>query len=281
MSSTFNIIVASQKGGVGKTTIAVNLSVALRLMGYRVLVVDMDYSNPSVGFQLGLEDINVGIRAVLAKKVKPRNAIVVHSPTGLNILPGEITFALKLPDFARLHELYVELNKMNYDFIITDTPPGPMPLNLFQQFKGFDNLDVLAILMPNNASCASAIRLTKVLYNSKLSYKFIVNRERYKPYELSMREMEDACGDTMYAALPEDEVVPEGISSHVPAYMLKRKAYFSKTIRELARRYASKSGVMPMEREPVRPIRKAGGSTFWDRLLYLLGRRGAELQEDE
>ena len=53
--------VMSQKGGVGKTTIAVNLAVMLRLKGYETLIVDLDTSNPSVGIHLGMHESEDGL----------------------------------------------------------------------------------------------------------------------------------------------------------------------------------------------------------------------------
>ena len=47
------IRISSQKGGVGKTTIAVNLGVILSLFKYKTLVVDCDAANPTVGFHWG------------------------------------------------------------------------------------------------------------------------------------------------------------------------------------------------------------------------------------
>lgn len=275
MNNTYKLVVASQKGGVGKTTIAVNLAVALRLMGYRVLLMDLDYSNPSVGFHLGLEDVNAGLRAVLAHKVKAKNAIVVHSPTGLHVLSCETGVNPGIPNFANLRSTLLEVNKMDYDFVIKDTPPGPVPLELFKTFKGVDNLDVLTVIMPTNASCASAIRLTKAIAPLRLDHKYVVNHERYKPYELSVREIEDATGDSIYAAFPEDETVPEGIASHIPAYMLKPRCEFSREVRELARHYASKSGISPMERGSPK-LRGFNRMSFWGRLRLLFNGRDIE-----
>jgi MinD superfamily P-loop ATPase len=74
------IRMSSQKGGVGKTTIAVNLSTALSVKGYRVLLVDADIYNPCITFYLGLRSPTVGFKDVLLGKSKLEKSDILYSP---------------------------------------------------------------------------------------------------------------------------------------------------------------------------------------------------------
>ncbi|MGC8538211.1 MAG: ParA family protein [Candidatus Micrarchaeia archaeon] len=134
MGSPYMLRISSQKGGVGKTTIATNLASAIRLMGYKVLLIDGDFVNPSVGFQLGLEDINVGVRAVFRGRAKIPNAIAVHEPTGLHVLPGEITNRTFSPTDAEQNRIAEALHMTSYDFVIVDTSPGYTPEALLKHY---------------------------------------------------------------------------------------------------------------------------------------------------
>ena len=84
------IRIASQKGGVGKTTVAVNLSVALMQKGYDVLLVDADTTNPACGFHLGMEKSNRGYYDVIKKGANINEAISIHTPSGVHVLNGRI-----------------------------------------------------------------------------------------------------------------------------------------------------------------------------------------------
>lgn len=75
MVKSYVLKVVSQKGGVGKTTMAVNLATALALSNYKVLLFDADFANPSVGFHLGMYDVNAGASDVASGKTSLRNAI--------------------------------------------------------------------------------------------------------------------------------------------------------------------------------------------------------------
>ena len=121
MSRPYSVIVSSQKGGVGKTTIAVNLATALRQKGYKVLLIDTDYSNPCVGFHLGMESANAGVRAVLTEKAKLEDVVALHSPTGLHVLTGEISTKQFRPTNYQHSKLYDEIEKRGYNFVIIDT----------------------------------------------------------------------------------------------------------------------------------------------------------------
>ena len=118
------IRVSSQKGGVGKTTVAVNLATSFALMGYKTLLYDTDFSNPSVGFHLGLEDANIGIQSVLTKKTRLQNAIVTHDPSGMHVLPCEINTKMNTATPEQINLFKSEVLRENYDFVVGDTPPG-------------------------------------------------------------------------------------------------------------------------------------------------------------
>lgn len=245
----YGIVVSSQKGGVGKTTIAVNLATALREEGYRVLLIDADYSNPTVGFHLGLESANIGIRAVLGNKARLENAIVIHNPTGLHVLPGEITGRAFDFKFNQLYNIYSQLVSTSYDFIVTDMAPGPLPVDVFEQFKAVETLEILVLLTPEMSACVSAVRLAHIYDKMDIKRSFVVNRVRNRRYELSISEIEDVCRERMMAALPEDENVPISIAEHIPAYLISPRCAFSRGVRELSRRYASRTGSMREKEE--------------------------------
>lgn len=105
MANPYLIGVSSQKGGVGKTTISVNLSVALKSFNYKVLLIDSDTSNPSIGFHMGLEKANIGYRDVVYGRADLEDAVAVHGATGLHVLPGTINAKHFSPTSANIEKL--------------------------------------------------------------------------------------------------------------------------------------------------------------------------------
>jgi ATP-binding protein involved in chromosome partitioning len=118
------ILVLSGKGGVGKSTVSVNLAFALANKGNNVGLLDLDFHGPNIPKMLGIEDQRP---AVLANAIEP-----VHVTGNLSV----ISMAFLLPDTSSpvvwrgpmkmiaIQQFLVEVNWGTLDYLVVDLPPG-------------------------------------------------------------------------------------------------------------------------------------------------------------
>lgn len=123
------ISIANQKGGVGKSTTAINLSAALALKGKRVLLVDMDPQGATtVG--LGLRNANPTIYNVILDEVDIEDVIMPTQIEGLELIPSNIALSgAEIELSSQIGREYILRNKLakikdKYDYVIIDTPPS-------------------------------------------------------------------------------------------------------------------------------------------------------------
>ncbi len=217
MSKAFKIIVASTKGGVGKTVIAVNLAVALSLAGYRTLLFETDGVNSGISYHLGNVDEESSLR--------------LYKPSGLYYAPASVSESRRVDD--RVLELEALLKNAQYDFVVIDTPPADKSIFAMKSDAG------LVIVNPDEQSCAAGIITKDLIESSGSKCNVMLNRGFEKPYALSAKEIEEMFGSPLIASIEEEKELYKSLLDHVPNYLTDNARRFNEQIEKVARIYAA------------------------------------------
>lgn len=125
------IAIVNQKGGVGKTTTAINLAASLAVLEFRTLVIDGDpQANTSSGLGFDPKDVRTGLYEVLVNEVPAKDAILKTEYNYLDILPSNIDLVgaeielINVPNRERIMKYAIDKLKGEYDFIIIDCSPS-------------------------------------------------------------------------------------------------------------------------------------------------------------
>ncbi len=125
------IAIANQKGGVGKTTTAINLSACLAEAGQQVLAVDFDpqgNATSGLGFEKGYMDKTV--YELLVEECEIEECIIKEVQENLDVLPSDVDLAgaeielLDVPEKETLLKKELEKVAADYDYIVIDCPPS-------------------------------------------------------------------------------------------------------------------------------------------------------------
>jgi len=153
------IAVASGKGGVGKSTVSVNLALGLQQLGARVGLMDADLYGPSIPTMLGLQNERPPVEDIQGKpRIKPLEAFGIHMISLGNIVDPEQAVVLRGPRLGGIiRQFFTETLWPPLDYLVVDLPPGTGDIQL-TLVQTVPVTGVVMVTTPQEVALADAVK---------------------------------------------------------------------------------------------------------------------------
>lgn len=192
--------IASGKGGTGKTTTSINLSLSLSHLGYDTTIIDANLATPHVAMALGSPNLPITINHVIKGENKLHEATYEH-PSGLKIIPASISLdCVDELNPKRLSNLLY--NTEIGDFVILDMSSG-LTADVKPIFSILDELIVVA--NPEMSSVAEAIKTIKIAEAHNVKVQGIVLNKSKEDNIISKENIETLTDKKVITEIPHHE----------------------------------------------------------------------------
>ena len=249
------IAIANQKGGVGKTTTAINLSACLAELGNKVLVIDIDpQGNTTSGLGINKKKLKSTIYHLLLGEANLKKTLTSSVVKGLTVLPSDDDLAgaeielIGVDEKEYLLKKIVEPIRYDYDFIIIDCPPSLNTLTV----NAMTTAD--SVLVPIQCEYYALEGLSQLIHtidlvqkrlNPELEIEGIVFTMFDARTNLSVQVVENVQRNLKHfiynTMIPRNVRLAEAPSHGLPITMYDQKSTGAEAYRELAAEVAAKN----------------------------------------
>ncbi|HLC78734.1 MAG TPA: cell division ATPase MinD [Candidatus Nanoarchaeia archaeon] len=227
------IVITSGKGGVGKTTTAINLGAAINHFGGDVLIIDGNMSTPNIGIHLNSPDVPVDLNQVLLGEAEAVEAVYQHY-SGIKIVPSSLSITeLKKIRPERLKDFKKDFKKIS-NYILVDSSAG-LGKEATTVMEMADEL--IIVTNPEIAAITDALKTIKIAERMKKPVMgVIVTRVKKDQIEMQPETVREMLEVPILGMIPEHIAVRKSLNMRDAVVHTHPKSPPSRAYKEIAAR---------------------------------------------
>jgi septum site-determining protein MinD len=238
------LVITSGKGGVGKTTSAINLAAAFNRFGKDVVIVDANLTTPNIGLHLGAPVVPVSISHVLSGKAELKDALYEHH-SGIKVIPASLTLPRNIKP-EKLNEIARKIKRLG-EIIIFDSAAG-LGKEALTGIQSAD--DILVVTQAELPAMTDALKAIKLANKFEKNIKgVILTRFKRDRYELPLENIESMLEIPILEIIPEDESVRESLKLKDAVVHTHPKSEAARAYRRLAAKILGPRYIKQVEKE--------------------------------
>lgn len=247
------IVIVSGKGGVGKTTTAINLGAAMNYFGKDVLIIDGNLSTPNVGIHLNSPEVPINLNHVLRGKADAKEAVYEHE-SGLKVMPSSLSVKeLRKVKPEKISDFKKEFKGLS-EYVLVDSSAGLGD----EALAAMDLADEIIIItnaeMPAITDALKTIKMADEMKKPVMGV--IVTRVRKDNVEMTPEAVKDMLETPILGMIPEDISVKKALNKKDAVVHTYPKSDASRAYKEIAARIVNAEYNSKKDRYP-----------FWKRIM--------------